>query len=309
MTRRSMYAAVTAVVLVLAVGCGGVRAGTAAPRASGTAGHPGPTLRATVMGPGQGREMPNPGGAGDPRLTSALLTRFEDSRESPDLPGATVAMPAAAQGSMFIPMRQVSSPLGGPPECVRWTSGVAFAVLSDFNTRGVQLAVTRLRNAPPRLRPPAAGRTPAPGGTPSIGRTPGPRRAPSTGRTPQVWRTFSDEKTAHLTFSEAIVTGPAPMLASLGDPRVPASCGKLPGVGGDTGGIRALPPPVPGAWAYLVTGSGEIPVWQWVVVVRAARYLLEVRIPNQAPAPRMDPVRLLPLIARAARARADAALG
>jgi hypothetical protein len=51
-----------------------------------------------------------------------------------------------------------------------------------------------------------------------------------------------------------------------------------------------------------------VPVWQWVEVVTTPRYILEIRIPNQAPAPRTAPAALLPMIARAAYLKAQATL-
>jgi hypothetical protein len=62
------------------------------------------------------------------------------------------------------------------------------------------------------------------------------------------------------------------------------------------------------SWAYRITGTGTIPIWQWVEVVRTRHYLLEIRIPNQAPAPKTDPATLLPRIAHAAYAKAKTAL-
>ncbi|NUS01354.1 MAG: hypothetical protein HOV97_02205, partial [Nonomuraea sp.] len=61
-------------------------------------------------------------------------------------------------------------------------------------------------------------------------------------------------------------------------------------------------------WAYRITGSGEVPVWNWVEVIQTPRYVLEIRIPAQSPAPRDDPATLLPLIAQEAYAKAEAAL-
>ncbi|MBB2748990.1 UNVERIFIED_ORG: hypothetical protein FHR35_008902 [Microbispora rosea subsp. rosea] len=110
-------------------------------------------------------------------------------------------------------------------------------------------------------------------------------------------------------FSETIVTGPAQMVSSLGDPTAMASCRRFPGEEGYT--MRVAPFPVPPlgsrSWAFRV--FDEKSVTQWVEVVQTPRYVLEVRIPNQFPEPRTDPAVLLPRIAAAAYARAEAALG
>jgi hypothetical protein len=225
------------------------------------------------MAPGEATAIRNPGtGERDPRVAAALLTRFQDSHPSGDLPGAVVALPVIDRRSMFIPLRQVSSPLDGGHDCERWTAGLWLAVLDDVNVRGVQLGVTELNavTAEAALR-----------GT----------------------------KIAHpLMFSEAVITGPA---VSLGDPRLPAKCAHLASVPHESGSIQPMSVPRvgDGSWAYRVTGTGPIPVWQWVEVVRTRRCLIEIRIPNQSPAPPTDPARLLPQIAQAAYARAEAALG
>jgi hypothetical protein len=168
-------------------------------------------------------------------------------------------------------LRQVSSPLDGGRDCAKWTAGLWLAVLDDFDVHGVQLGVTTL-NAFDRGSALKATKPSNP-----------------------------------LTFSEAVITGPA---VSLGDPRLPASCEHLPGLGHDSGAIQPVPVPRLGdrTWAYRVTGTGKIPVWQWVEVVQTRRYLLEIRIPNQAPAPGTDPTTLLPRIAHAAYAKAETAL-
>jgi hypothetical protein len=44
-------------------------------------------------------------------------------------------------------------------------------------------------------------------------------------------------------------------------------------------------------------------------VIQTSRYLLEIRIPNQEPRPGTDPAELLPQIAGAAYAKAEATLG
>ncbi|MFI7629866.1 hypothetical protein [Microbispora rosea] len=109
-------------------------------------------------------------------------------------------------------------------------------------------------------------------------------------------------------FSETIVTGPASMLSALGDPAAMASCRKFFSAFGRSMSVRPIPVPPLGtrSWAFRVMEGKS--VTQWVEVVRTPRYVLEVRIPNQWPRPRTDPAVLLPRIAAAAYARAEAAL-
>ncbi|XVQ86641.1 hypothetical protein ACQP2K_04225 [Microbispora siamensis] len=110
-------------------------------------------------------------------------------------------------------------------------------------------------------------------------------------------------------FSETIVTGPEPMLSSLGDPAAMASCRKFPGEEGYP--MRAEPFSVPRlgirSWAFRI--FEEKSVRRWAEVVQTPRYVLEIRIPSQWPTPRTDPAVLLPRIAEAAYVRAEAALG
>ncbi|MEU6424755.1 hypothetical protein ABZ860_02570 [Microbispora sp. NPDC046973] len=114
-----------------------------------------------------------------------------------------------------------------------------------------------------------------------------------------------------LVFGESVITGPAAMLEHLADTRRVESCLKLKGARAGTGAVEPFPVPPLGtrSFAFRITGSGDVPVWQWVEVVQTPRYLLEIRIPNQFPEPRTDPAVLLPRIAEAAYARAEAALG
>ncbi|MBT2233326.1 hypothetical protein [Nonomuraea sp. NEAU-A123] len=223
--------------------------------------------------PGQKDDTPNPGsGTGDPRLVTALLTRFRDVQEWSYMPGAVVALPVADMESTFIPSRQISSPFGGPEECDKWTAGMWFAVLQRYNTAGVQVAVTQTME----FSSPGAQR---------------PRRPESAG------------------FSEAIITGSPAMLNRLGDPNLPAQCHHLSDANVGSGDIQPLPVPHLGerSWAYRITGSGKVPIWQWVEVIQTSRYLLEIRIPNQEPRPRTDPAKLLPQIAQEAYAKTEAA--
>ncbi|MEW9548128.1 hypothetical protein [Nonomuraea sp. NPDC050783] len=225
------------------------------------------------MRPGQKDDTPNPGsGPGDPRPAAALLTGFRDVRESSYVPAAVVALPVADRGSAFIPWRQISGPFTGPEECDKWTTGMWFTVLREHNTPGVHLAVTMISDlSGPETRP--------------QGRPEG------------------------AVFSEGIITGPAATLNRLGDPSLPARCRHLTDPDFGSGEIQPLPVPPLGerSWAYRVTGSGKTPVWHWAEVIQTSRYLLEIRIPNQEPRPRTDPAALLPQIAQAAYAKAEAA--
>ncbi|GAB3130653.1 hypothetical protein [Microbispora hainanensis] len=114
-----------------------------------------------------------------------------------------------------------------------------------------------------------------------------------------------------LVFGESVITGPAEMLDHLADTSGVESCRKLKGGRAGTGAVElfAVPPLGTRSFAFRITGNRKAPVWNWVEVVRTPRYVLEVRIPNQFPAPRTDPAVLLPRIAEAAYARAEAALG
>ncbi|MEU6407996.1 hypothetical protein [Microbispora sp. NPDC046933] len=109
-------------------------------------------------------------------------------------------------------------------------------------------------------------------------------------------------------FSETVVTGPAQMVSSLGDPGATASCRKFSSVLGLSMSVKPFPVPPLGSrsWAFRV--FEEESVTQWVEVVQTPRYVLEIRIPTQSPKPRTDPAVLLPRIAEAAYARAEAAL-
>jgi hypothetical protein len=224
------------------------------------------------MRPGEEAAIPNPGtGTSDPHVGAALLTRFQSAHEAQELPRAVVALPVTDRTSMFVALRQASSPLSGGHDCEKWTAGLWRAVLDDYNVHGVQLGVTKL-NAFSRES------------------------------------TLKMTKPANpLTFTEAVITGPA---VSLGDPRLPASCEHPPGLGNDSGAIQPLSVPrlADRSWAYRITGTGQIPIWQWVEVVQTRRYLLEIRIPNQAPAPKTDPAALLPQIAHAAYTKAQTTL-
>jgi hypothetical protein len=100
------------------------------------------------------------------------------------------------------------------------------------------------------------------------------------------------------------------MLGELSDSPDAASCRDLRAADGDAGSIQPFSVPAVGepSWAYRITGSGEVPAWQWVEVILTSRYVIEVRSPAQAATSGVDPGKLLPRIAEAAHARAETAL-
>ncbi|WP_432928891.1 hypothetical protein ACQPZZ_03595 [Microbispora sp. CA-135349] len=225
------------------------------------------TFLSWVLRKGEPIPVRNPGtGGANPRLLSALLTEFGPAYESDATPGAALGLPAPVlEGSQFVALRMMSSPLHAPSSCGKWTSGMWTVVLRDFDQRGVWIAATKLQ---------------------------------------------SSRSADPLVFGESIVTGPAAMLEQLADTSGVESCRKLRGSGAGTGAVEPFPVPPLGvrSFAFRITGSGDVPVWQWVEVVQTSRYVLEIRIPNQFPEPRTDPAVLLPRIAEAAYARAEAAL-
>ena len=89
--------------------------------------------------------IPNPGtGTGDPRLVAALLPQSASGHlRAFLLPPAVVALPDRDRRSPFIPLRQYSAAVTGPPECAGWTAGLWLEVVTSFNQAGVELAVTR----------------------------------------------------------------------------------------------------------------------------------------------------------------------
>ncbi|MEV6036267.1 hypothetical protein AB0L65_34285 [Nonomuraea sp. NPDC052116] len=272
MRRQSArWAAVVVALGVAASGCGTRPADTGVRIAASETPSPevseSASLLVKVFEEGQQDDVPNPGsGAGDPRLAAALLPGFRDVRQRSYQPGAVVALPVADLRSTFIPERQISSPLEGPEECTKWTAGMWLEVLSRYNAPGAQLAVAMMEPATP----------------------------------------VGSRRPMGAVFSEAIITGPAAMLDRLGDPELPARCGRLPVAGDGFGEIQPLTVPHLGerSWAYRITGTGKVPVWHWVEVVQTSHYVLEIRIPNQDPRPRTDPAELLPLIAQEAYAKA-----
>lgn len=88
--------------------------------------------------------IPNPGtGTGDPLLVRALPPQSSSRRAVVLLlPPAVVALPDRDRSSLFIGLRQYSSPVIGPQVCDGWTAGLWMLAVTSFNQPGVQLAVT-----------------------------------------------------------------------------------------------------------------------------------------------------------------------
>ncbi|MDL4814152.1 hypothetical protein [Actinomadura opuntiae] len=274
MIHVTLKASVTVLAVVSVAGCGTEHAGSRPPKAAASS----PRIEATIMSPQDEAAIPNPGtGTADPRLTAALLTRFEGAVESPYQRGAAIRLPLRNTKSMFIAMRQVSSYYRAQaPECEKWTGGLWYTLIRDFShAPGAQLAVTRL-DPPMRTRP--------------------DQKPPSV-----------------LVFSESIITAPAPVLNRLADGRVPAACGRLTAPASSPGDSTAVIKPIEvaplaGASRGFVIADGQGVVSHWVEIVQFGSYLLEVRIPNQSSPPRGDRVAALQRIARAAYDRAAASL-
>ena len=78
---------------------------------------------------------PNPGtGTGDPLLVRALLPQSSSGREAVFLlPPAVVALPDRDRSSLFIGLRQYSSPVIGPQVCASWTAGLWMLAVTSFN--------------------------------------------------------------------------------------------------------------------------------------------------------------------------------
>jgi len=152
---RVMAMAISVVPILIAVaGCatrapgGPAGTGAASPVGSASA-DAAPSRYATVVGvPAGGRNpqaaIPDPGtGTGNPRLVQALLPQSSFRREAAFLlPPAVVALPDRDRGSLFIGLRQYSSPVTGPLACNGWTGGLWSVAVTSFNLPGVQLAVT-----------------------------------------------------------------------------------------------------------------------------------------------------------------------
>lgn len=92
-------------------------------------------------------------------------------------------------------------------------------------------------------------------------------------------------------FSEAIATGPSRVLDSLADPGLPPGCRTITSQTEYRGGVRPLPATRVGvrSWAFEVTGTGGVPIWEWAEVVRGPGFVLELQIPRQSPTPAVDP--------------------
>lgn len=135
--------------MIAAAGCGSSHP-SATPEGSA---RPAPSVSHTVIstviqgngGANPEASIPNPGtGKGNPALLRALLPlpRTAGGRPSPAvLPPAVVSLPDTSLKSMYVGLRQVGSPVTGPPECQAWTAGLSTPVLARFNHSGVQLGV------------------------------------------------------------------------------------------------------------------------------------------------------------------------
>jgi hypothetical protein len=211
--------------------------------------------------------IPNPGtGKGDLTLVKALLPQTAAGRAAALLLSpAIVALPDTDSRSLFIGLRQFSSPVAGPPECLGWTAGLWHVALTSFNQSGVQLAITE-------------------------------QSVPGTSGLPL--------------FSEAIIAGPARVLAALADPPLPAACRTITSQTSYPGGVKPLALARHGlkSRAYEITGTGRFPVWQWAEVVSGPGFVLEVQIPIQSPDPSPQVQVQLPAIAAAAYQRAVSVL-
>ncbi|WP_067477520.1 hypothetical protein [Actinomadura hibisca] len=223
-----------------------------------------------VSTPWEDAAVPNPGsGQADPRLAAALLDRFRPSPTAavsvPEVPGAGVRMPVRDTRSRFLGLRQMSSPFHGEPACTKWTSGMWMTLYDVSTTPPVQLGVTRLH---PDLR-------------------------------------REGSSSAGLTFSEAIITGPPQVVDGLADDRLPPACARLSMRDGAPGRVEPLPVAPVGdrTWAYRIIDAKGY-VWHWVQVVRFGAHLIEIRIPNQEPAPAGDMAHFLQRIAAQAHAKA-----
>lgn len=101
---------------------------------------------AFAMRPGDSNpeaSIPNPGtGEGDLALVKALLPQTAGRAAAFLLPPAVVALPDKDLRSLFLGLRQFSSPVAGPRDCLGWTIGLWGVAVTSFNVPGVQLAVT-----------------------------------------------------------------------------------------------------------------------------------------------------------------------
>jgi hypothetical protein len=192
--------------------------------------------------------IPNPGtGAGNPLLARALLPQSSSGREAAFLlPPGVVALPDRDRRSLFIGLRQYSSPVIGPLACEGWTAGLWTVVVGSFNRPGVQLGVTEQN-------------MPRPAGLPMFSEAiiSGP---------PSVLDALADPPLPAA--CRDITTPPYP-----GGVRPIAAAAPDPGQGAVS------------ARAFEVTGTGRFPVWQWAEVIQGRGFLLEIRIPNQSANP------------------------
>lgn len=285
--------ALVAALVVVSAGCGDEGAATgpassssgpAAPSASTAT--PSSTLLLQLSRPEEDAKIPNPGSGGaDPRLTAALLTRFQAGESVaptavPEIPGATVRFPVRDGGSMFFGLRQAGSIFTGASSCMKWTSGMWMVLVSDFaTTPEVQLAISMLRSPLP----------PPPPGVDAL--------------TPQGRAAL--QRRGSLVFSEAIITGPPQVMGMLADEHIPGECSRLTDDKGAAGRIELLPAAPVGdhSWAYrIIDATGE--ARHWTQVVRFRDHLIEIRIPSQEPRPRGDMVSILHQIATQAHAKA-----
>ena len=151
--RRVATAVVFFLVTVTVAGCASrapAGPGAAVPAASAGSGAtavPSAFSTAFAMRPGDSNPqaaIPNPGtGEGDLTLVKALLPQTADGRAAALLlPPAVVALPDNNLRSLFIGLRQFSSPVAGPDECLGWTIGLWHVAVTSFNVPGVQLAIT-----------------------------------------------------------------------------------------------------------------------------------------------------------------------
>ncbi|REF00471.1 hypothetical protein [Thermomonospora umbrina] len=278
-------ALVGSIMIVTMAGCG---AGQAAAPPSPSP--PAPAASAPSAGeslmlrmPEDDAKIPNPGtGRADPRLQGALLTRFDPGPSvAPPVqaitPGA-VRFPLRDTRSMYLAVRQISSPFIAPAACSTWTSGMWFTLVSRFAaTTGAQLAASMYQTPGSEIGPDHI--------TPHGAAAPQPRGS--------------------LTFSQSIITGPAQVMGILADERIPAECGRLTQTAGPAGRIEPLPVSPIGehTWAYrLIDDKGF--VWHWVQAIGLRGHLIEIRIPNQEPGPQGDMLRTLQHIAAQAHAKA-----
>jgi hypothetical protein len=138
-----MAALILISILAGCVGCGTPGSDPAAATPSPSASR---FVSADAIGDGQSNTLtsiPNPGsGAGDPALLRALVPQTTYSRLS--LPAGLITMPDRDRQSLYIPLRQFSSPVTGPDPCLGWTAGMWSEVVTDFNQPGVELAVTEI---------------------------------------------------------------------------------------------------------------------------------------------------------------------